>query len=84
MKMNMVNSLARWNTIQVGFVDQPSAAVQGADSLVAELMQRLAESFANERERLEQQWSGGEHADTEDLRVALQRYRSFFNRLLKT
>jgi hypothetical protein len=76
--------LSRWQDIQAAFVDQPSSAVQEADSLVAELMQRLAESFASERDRLEQQWSGGQDADTEELRVALQRYRSFFNRLLKT
>jgi hypothetical protein len=76
--------LARWQTIQVAFVDEPKGAVQDADSLVAEVMQRLAESFASERDRLEQQWSGGEETGTEELRLALQRYRSFFNRLLKT
>jgi hypothetical protein len=76
--------LSRWQDIQAAFVDQPSSAVKAADSLVAELMQRLAEGFASERDRLEQQWSGGQDADTEELRVALQRYRSFFNRLLKT
>lgn len=76
--------LSRWQTIQAGFVDEPKRAVQDADSLVAEVMQRLAESFATERDRLDQQWSGGQEAGTEELRVALQRYRSFFNRLLKT
>lgn len=74
----------RWTELQTRFVDEPKEAVQGADALVAELMKRLAESFAGERETLEQQWSGGGEASTEDLRVALQRYRSFFERLLST
>ena len=56
--------------------------MQAADQLVAEIMQRLAESFARERSDLEQQWDRGEDVSTEDLRVALQRYRSFFQRLL--
>ena len=76
--------LSRWQAVQAAFVDEPKRAVQDADSLVAEVMQRLAESFATERDRLEQQWSGGQEAGTEELRLALQRYRSFFNRLLKT
>jgi hypothetical protein len=73
---------ARWQEIQTGFVDEPQQAVQEADSLVAELMQRLAETFSQERSRLESQWAEGGDASTEDLRVALQRYRSFFDRLL--
>ena len=56
--------------------------MEQADSLVAEVIKRLAETFANERTKLESQWSRGEDVDTEDLRVALQRYRSFFDRLL--
>jgi hypothetical protein len=72
----------RWHTVQTGFVDEPSTSVERADELVAELMQRLAETFSDERERLESQWSRGEDVSTEDLRVALQRYRSFFERLL--
>ncbi len=73
---------ARWEDIQTGFVDNPRQSVQQADQLVAEVIKRLAEVFADERERLEQQWSKGENVSTEDLRVALQRYRSFFDRLL--
>lgn len=73
---------ARWDDVQTGFVDAPRQAVQDADSLVAELMQRLAETFARERDTLEQQWVRGEDVTTEDLRVALTRYRSFFERLL--
>lgn len=72
----------RWDEIQVAFVDEPRSAVEGADTLVAEVMQRLAETFAQERSNLEDQWSRGDEVSTEDLRVALQRYRSFFNRLL--
>jgi hypothetical protein len=72
----------RWREIQVDFVDRPRESVEQADSLVAELMQQLASSFADERGRLEQQWEGGDEVSTEDLRVALTRYRSFFDRLL--
>ena len=72
----------RWNDIQTGFVDEPRKAVEQADSLVASAMKRLAEVFAEERQKLEQQWDRGDNVSTEDLRVALQRYRSFFNRLL--
>jgi hypothetical protein len=75
---------ARWEEIQVRFVDEPRGAVEDADALVATVMQRLAEGFAQERERLEGQWGRGEDISTEDLRVALQRYRSFFRRLLST
>jgi hypothetical protein len=72
----------RWEHIQTGFVDQPRRTVEQADELVAQVMQRLAEGFAAERERLEEQWGRGEDVSTEDLRIALQRYRSFFQRLL--
>jgi hypothetical protein len=72
----------RWQEIQAHFVDAPQEAVQDADALIAELMQHLAESFARERSSLEQQWTRGEDVSTEDLRVALTRYRSFFARLL--
>jgi len=72
----------RWEQIQVRFVDEPQASVKDADALVTELMQRLADSFAQERGRLEGQWERGEEASTEDLRTALQQYRSFFRRLL--
>jgi hypothetical protein len=74
----------RWQDVQVGFVDEPQRCVQEADGLVAEVMQRLADGFARERKDLESQWASGGEASTEDLRVALQRYRSFFNRLLET
>ena len=73
---------ARWSEAQTGFVDEPRHAVEQADSLVAEMMQRLAKVFADERSKLEVQWSRGDDISTEDLRVALRRYRSFFDRLL--
>jgi hypothetical protein len=72
----------KWDQIQIGFVDEPKKAVQDADSLVAQTMKRLAEIFSDERKKMEDQWSRGDDVSTEDLRVALQRYRSFFNRLL--
>jgi hypothetical protein len=72
----------RWTDIQAAFVDEPRQAVENADSLVATAIKRLAEIFAQERSTLEQQWAQGADVSTEDLRVALQRYRSFFDRLL--
>lgn len=72
----------RWSDVQAGFVDEPRRAVEEADRLVAEVMKRLAEGFAAERATLEHQWDRGDNVTTEDLRVALQRYRSFFDRLL--
>ena len=73
----------RWHEIQASFVDEPRRAVEQADTLVAELMQELASGFSETRSGLEAQWDNdGEDASTEDLRVALTRYRSFFNRLL--
>jgi hypothetical protein len=74
----------RWDSIQIGFVDEPRRSVEEADNLVAELMQQLARTFSDERTRLESQWDKGDEASTEELRVALQRYRSFFDRLLST
>jgi len=72
----------RWKEIQTAFVDEPRKAVEQADGLVASAMKRLAEVFAQERSGLEQQWDRGDNVSTEDLRVALQRYRTFFDRLL--
>ena len=73
---------SRWSNVQTGFVDEPRKAVQEADNLVASVMKRLAEGFATERANLEKQWDRGDDVSTEDLRIALQRYRSFFDRLL--
>jgi hypothetical protein len=72
----------RWREIQTGFVDEPRRAVEQADELVAELMQRLAQSFSEQRNNLEHQWDASDEVSTEELRIALTRYRSFFERLL--
>ena len=72
----------QWDAIQTGFVDEPRRAVQEADALVALVTKRLSEVFADERSALEHQWGTGDEVSTEDLRIALQKYRSFFERLL--
>lgn len=72
----------RWQAVQVGFVDEPRDAVEQADKLVAEVLDQLTSSFARERRDLEAAWSDGRQASTEDLRQAIRRYRSFFDRLL--
>jgi len=74
---------ARWTDVQTRFVDGPQGAVEEADALVADLMRHLAQSFADELSNLERQWSAGDDVSTEDLRVAMTRYRSFFDRLLE-
>ena len=72
----------RWQDIQSRFVDDPRAAVHDADALVQDVLHRVTRGFAEERRRLEQQWDGGDEVSTEELRIALQRYRAFFGRLL--
>ena len=72
----------KWDKVQTGFVDEPRAAVEQADSLVATVVTRITEQFAAERTELERQWDRGDAVSTEDLRQALRRYRSFFDRLL--
>ena len=72
----------RWTEIQAAFVDEPRRAVEQGDALVADVIKRLASSFADERSKLEGQWGRGDNVSTEDLRIALQRYRAFFDRLL--
>jgi hypothetical protein len=72
----------RWDSVQTSFVDEPRQAVEEADSLVANVVKRLEEQFSADRQRLELQWEGGGEASTEDLRQALKRYRSLFERLL--
>ncbi|MDQ3889188.1 MAG: hypothetical protein M3312_01375 [Actinomycetota bacterium] len=73
---------SRWEEIQAGFVDEPRSAVEQADGLVAEVMDGVAANFSDARAALEAQWDRGDEVSTEDLRVALTRYRSFFERLL--
>ncbi len=71
-----------WEEIQASFVDRPQEAVEKADALVSDVMQRVTANLTKERERLEGQWAQGDDVSTEDLRVALTRYRTFFDRLL--
>jgi hypothetical protein len=73
---------SRWNAIQTGFIDEPSRAVHDADELVNSAIQQISTAFAEQRKQLEKQWSRGDDTSTEDLRLALQRYRSFFSRLV--
>jgi hypothetical protein len=73
---------SKWSKLQTDFVDEPRQTVEGADKLVANVMQRLAGGFAKERSGLEEQWVRGDNVSTEDLRVALQRHHSFFGKLL--
>ena len=74
----------RWQSIQSDFVDEPERSVQEADELVTQLMQQLTQTFQQERQSLESQFKQQDEVSTEELRVALQRYRSFFERLLTT
>ena len=73
---------SRWDEVQARFVDDPRGTVKEADALVNDVMQRLTQTFTDERSSLESQWSEGKDVSTEDLRIAMQRYRSFFARLL--
>jgi len=73
---------ARWDSVQASFVDDPKECVQRADGLVSDVVDQLTSSFSHARSRLEEQWARGEEASTEDLRIALKRYREFFDRLL--
>jgi hypothetical protein len=72
----------RWDQVQTSFVDEPRQAVEQADSLVANVVKRIAEQFSTERAQLEKQWDSDGNVSTEDLRQALRSYRSFFDRLL--
>ena len=78
----MVGLRARWDSVQASFVDDPKECVQRADGLVSDVVDQLTSSFSHARSRLEEQWARGEEASTEDLRIALKRYREFFDRLL--
>src|SRR5271170_1826438 len=80
--IELQNFRTRWDQVQTSFVDEPRQAVQQADSLVANVVTRIAEQFSAERAQLEKQWDRGDDVSTEDLRQTLRRYRSFFDRLL--
>ena len=73
---------SQWLDIQSRFVDDPRDSVKKADELVEDVINNITKTFAQERTSLENQWTSGDNVSTEDLRVAIKRYRSFFNRLL--
>ena len=73
----------RWEEIQASFVDEPQKSVEDADALVDDLMRQVTDGLASQRKELESQWAAGDDVSTEELRVALKRYRTFFDRLLK-
>lgn len=79
---NLTVLRSRWDDVQTAFVDDPTKCVQEADALVAEVVEQLTAGFSDARSRLESQWARGEDVSTEDLRLALRRYREFFERLL--
>jgi hypothetical protein len=81
-EMDAARLSVRWDAIQTSFVDDPQAAVSQADELVGEVVERVITQFAQQRAALERQWDRGDQATTEELRIALQRYREFFRRLL--
>ena len=76
------NFRQRWTTLQTEFVDEPRRSVEQADELVAHVMKDMAATFSDERKKLEHQWEQGDKVSTEDLRLVLRRYRSFFDRFL--
>lgn len=82
-ELEMRDFRSQWSNLQIGFVDEPRRTVEDADKLVAVVMQRLTKVFTDERSSLEKQWDRGDSVSTEDLRVTLQRYRSFLDRLLE-
>ena len=73
----------RWESIQVGFVDNPREAVGEAEELVSSTIGQIGNVFRQQRERLESSWAQGREPSTDDLRVTFQSYRDFFGRLLQ-
>ena len=72
----------RWQAIQAEFVDDPQQAVQKADALVTDVIDNLTRTFEQTKDLLDTQLGEADDVSTEDLRVGLQRYRTFFERLL--
>src|SRR5262245_22425964 len=71
-----------WLETQSSFIDEPREAVRKADGMVQELLSVISGRFEETRQGLEAEWNRGQEASTEALRVALQRYRALFDRLL--
>jgi hypothetical protein len=82
LEQDLAGYRTRWSAIQTGFVDEPRRAVEQADALVTELVTRLSQVFGDERRQLESEWEKHDKVSTEELRIAMRRYRSFFDRLL--
>jgi len=83
LKAEDINDLqSRWNSIQIGFVDDPHGSVKQADELMAEAIECIEQAFSTQRTTLDEKWVNKQDVSTEDLRIALQGYRSFINRLL--
>ncbi len=73
----------RWAAIQAEFVDDPRQAVGDAEHLVSSVMDDLIAGFRRQREELDEQWTDGMNTSTDELRSAIQRYRDFFDRMLR-
>lgn len=71
-----------WVDIQSSFIDEPRGAVRNADALVQEILTSISQRFENARRDLEAEWDRSDEVSTESLRLALQRYRALFDRLL--
>jgi hypothetical protein len=72
----------RWDSIQIGFVDEPLYAVESAGRLLAEVLGEVASTFASKRKDLESQWRRDREVSTEELRLAFRGYRAFFQRVI--
>ena len=82
-KQNQVEALqSRWQTIQMEFVDKPKGTVAKADQLIEEVIDRLEQLLTQKRDELKQEWGRSDEPTTEELRLALQHYRTFLNQLL--
>lgn len=75
---------ARWDQVQTSFVDDPRHAVEQADALIGAVVKRIADQLAEDRTKLEEQWSQGQNVSTEELRQNFKRYRALFDRLIVT
>jgi hypothetical protein len=73
-------SAGGWPDIQAMFVDDPRASVERAAGLVDDCVQALVASVTERQQALRSGWQGTS-TDTEELRTALQRYRTFWSRL---
>jgi hypothetical protein len=73
---------SRWDLVQRSFVDNPREAVNAGDELVVQVIETLTETFSTQRSQLESGLQQTDQSSTENLRLALRRYRSFFERLL--